>query len=165
MILMSMLGFERDIGISRRPRKYQLMRWIFRYFLTLFANSSRKYKENKCVISVWNQMKTELLIFASLISPSKIILSYFVWEVIASMSGSVSSPDESPRSSSKILRCVSYVQLSLMLDILLEIFDEMHISFIELVTVLRINASYLLNGSAWTTKIKRRSRPGSSKDG
>ena len=65
----------------------------------------------------------------------------------------------------KILRCVSYVQLSLMLDMLLEIFDEMHISFVELVTVLRINASYLLNGPAWTTKIKRRSRPGSSKDG
>ena len=42
-----------------------------------------------------------------------------------------------------------------MLDILLEIFDEMHINFVELVTVLRINASYLLNGPAWTTKIKR----------
>ena len=44
-------------------------------------------------------------------------------------------------------------------SILLEIFDEMHITFVELVTVLRINASYLLNGPAWTTKIKRRPRP------
>ena len=62
------------------------------------------------------------------------------------------------------LRCAPlYVQL--MLDILLKIFDEMHISFVELVTVLRINASYLLNGPTWTTKIKRRPRPGSSKDG
>ena len=60
------------------------------------------------------------------------------------------------------LRCAPlYVQL--MLDILLKIFDEMHISFVELVTVLRINASYLLNGPTWTTKIKRRPRPGPQK--
>ena len=48
---------------------------------------------------------------------------YFVWEVISSirhsvscnisnMRCSVSSPDETPRSSSKILRCASYFQLS-----------------------------------------------------
>ena len=51
----------------------------------------------------------KLLIFASWISPSKII---FVWKVISSMRRSVSSPDETPRSSSKLLRCASYFQLS-----------------------------------------------------
>ena len=41
-------------------------------------------------MSVWKSDE-KLLIFASLISPSKIILSYVVREVIASMSDSVSS--------------------------------------------------------------------------
>ena len=36
----------------------------------------------------------------------------FVWEEISNIRHSVSSPDETPRSSSKILRCVSYFQLS-----------------------------------------------------
>ena len=38
--------------------------------------------------------------------------NHFVWEVILSIRHSVSSPDETPRSSSKILRCASYFQLS-----------------------------------------------------
>ena len=38
--------------------------------------------------------------------------SDFVWEEIANVRPSVSSPDETPRSSSKILRCASYFQLS-----------------------------------------------------
>ena len=36
----------------------------------------------------------------------------FVWEEISNIRHSVSSPDETPRSSSKILRCESYFQLS-----------------------------------------------------
>ena len=32
--------------------------------------------------------------------------------------------------------------------------DILHISFVELVTVMRTNASYLLNAAAWTPKIK-----------
>ena len=36
----------------------------------------------------------------------------FVWEEISNIRHSVSSPDERPRSSSKILRCASYFQLS-----------------------------------------------------
>ena len=36
----------------------------------------------------------------------------FVWEEISNIRHSVSSPDEPPRSSSKILRCASYFQLS-----------------------------------------------------
>ena len=36
----------------------------------------------------------------------------FVWEEIPNIRHSVSSPDETPRSSSKILRCASYFQLS-----------------------------------------------------
>ena len=36
----------------------------------------------------------------------------FVWEEISNIRHSVSSPDETPRSSSKILRCASYFQLS-----------------------------------------------------
>ena len=36
----------------------------------------------------------------------------FVWEEISNIRHSVSSPDETPRSSSKILRCTSYFQLS-----------------------------------------------------
>ena len=36
----------------------------------------------------------------------------FVWEEISNIRHSVSSPDETPRSSSKILRCASYLQLS-----------------------------------------------------
>ena len=36
----------------------------------------------------------------------------FVWEVISNIRHSVSSPDETPRSSSKIFRCASYFQLS-----------------------------------------------------
>ena len=36
----------------------------------------------------------------------------FVWEDIANIRHSVSSADETPRSSSKILRCASYFQLS-----------------------------------------------------
>ena len=36
----------------------------------------------------------------------------FVWEEISNILHSVSSPDETPRSSSKILRCASYFQLS-----------------------------------------------------
>ena len=49
-------------------------------------------------------MKT-LLIFASSVSPSKII---FFGEVISSIRHSASSPDEAPQGSSKILRCASY---------------------------------------------------------
>ena len=51
-------------------------------------------------MSVWKS--------ASLISPSKMIF----WEVISSIRHSVPSPDETPRSSSKIVRCASYFQLS-----------------------------------------------------
>ena len=40
------------------------------------------------------------------------LYNHFVWEVISSIRHSVSSPDETPRSSSKILRCTSYFQLS-----------------------------------------------------
>ena len=36
----------------------------------------------------------------------------FVWEEISNIRHSVSSPDETPRSSSKILGCASYFQLS-----------------------------------------------------
>ena len=36
----------------------------------------------------------------------------FVWEEISNIRHSVSSPDETPRSSWKILRCASYFQLS-----------------------------------------------------
>ena len=36
----------------------------------------------------------------------------FVWEEISNIRHSVSSPDDTPRSSSKILRCASYFQLS-----------------------------------------------------
>ena len=36
----------------------------------------------------------------------------FVWEEISNIRHSVSSPDETPPSSSKILRCASYFQLS-----------------------------------------------------
>ena len=36
----------------------------------------------------------------------------FVWEETSNIPHSVSSPDETPRSSSKILRCASYFQLS-----------------------------------------------------
>ena len=36
----------------------------------------------------------------------------FVWEEISNIRHSVSSPDETPRSLSKILRCASYFQLS-----------------------------------------------------
>ena len=36
----------------------------------------------------------------------------FVWEEISNIRHSVSSPDETPRSSSKILRCASFFQLS-----------------------------------------------------
>ena len=32
--------------------------------------------------------------------------------------------------------------------------DILHISFVELVTVMRTNALYLLNAPAWTPKIK-----------
>ena len=60
-------------------------------------------------MSVWKSDE-KLLIFTPLISPSKLI--NFVWEVISSMRCSVSSPDETPRSSSKILCCASYFQLS-----------------------------------------------------
>ena len=35
-------------------------------------------------------------------------LSHFVWEVISTIPHRVSSPGETPRSSSKILRCASY---------------------------------------------------------
>ena len=35
----------------------------------------------------------------------------FVWEEISNIRHSVSSPDETPRSSSKIIRCTSYFQL------------------------------------------------------
>ena len=59
-------------------------------------------------MSVWISDE-KLLIFASLISPSK---KDFVWEEISNIRHSVSSPDETPRSSSKILRCASYFQLS-----------------------------------------------------
>ena len=38
--------------------------------------------------------------------------NYFVWEEISNIRHSVSSPDETPRSSSKILRYASYFQLS-----------------------------------------------------
>ena len=58
-------------------------------------------------MSVWKSDE-KLLSFASLISPSKI----FFWEVISSIRHSVLSPDETPRSSSKILRCASYFKLS-----------------------------------------------------
>ena len=36
----------------------------------------------------------------------------FVWEEISNIRHSVSSPDKTPQSSSKILRCASYFQLS-----------------------------------------------------
>ena len=64
----------------------------------------------------------------------------FVWEEISNIRHSVSSPDETPRSSSKILRCASYFQLSsqwfiwsgeetlhLMFDILL---PDIHFDFL-----------------------------------
>ena len=48
-------------------------------------------------MSVWKSDE-KLLIFASLLSPSKI---FFSGEVISSIRHSVSSPDKTPRSSSK----------------------------------------------------------------
>ena len=58
-------------------------------------------------MSVWKSDETLLSIC---------ILSFsfkndFVWEEISNIRHSVSSPDETPRSSSKILRCASYFQL------------------------------------------------------
>ena len=58
-------------------------------------------------MSVWKSDE-KLLTFASLISPSIILFD----TVISSMRRNVSSPDETPRSSSKIFRCASYFQLS-----------------------------------------------------
>ena len=54
----------------------------------------------------------KLLIVASLISPGKIILLEKKYQQMKSIQHSVSSPDEAPRSSSKILRCGLYFQLS-----------------------------------------------------
>ena len=59
-------------------------------------------------MSVWISDE-KLLIFASLISPSKMILFEKKYQTFDTV---FSSPDETPRSSSKILRCASYFQLS-----------------------------------------------------
>ena len=58
-------------------------------------------------MSVWKSDE-KLLIFASLISPSKIILFDKKYQAF----DAVSSQDETPQSSSKIPRCRSYFQLS-----------------------------------------------------
>ena len=113
------------------------------------------------------------LVFASLISPSKMILfekKYQTFDTVFHHQMKHLEVRQKYSAARRIFNSLLGVSsgdetLHLMFDILLEIFDEMHISFVEFVTVLRINASYLLNGPAWTTKIKRRPRPGSSKDG
>ena len=60
-------------------------------------------------MSVWKSEK-KLLIFASLISPAKIILFEKEYQAF----DTVSSPDETPRKSSKILRCASRIFNSLL---------------------------------------------------
>ena len=65
-------------------------------FKITFSNSL-KYKRNKCLMSVWRSDE-KLVIFASLISPSKIIL--FENIIIPSIRQSKSSPNEPHRSSS-----------------------------------------------------------------
>ena len=75
-------------------------------FLGAPDSSSQTHIKNSNEINVVWKSDEKLLIFASLISPSKIT---FVWEVISSIRHSVSSPDETPRSSSKILRCASFI--------------------------------------------------------
>ena len=59
-------------------------------------------------MSVWKSDETLLSICILNFS----FKNYFVWEEISNIRHSVSSPDETPRSSSKILRCASYFQLS-----------------------------------------------------
>ena len=59
-------------------------------------------------MSVWKSDKKNCSFFTSLISPSKIIL----FDKKDQAFDAVSSPDETPRSSSKIPRCPSYFQLS-----------------------------------------------------
>ena len=78
------------------------------WLLKLINNSLRKYKGNQCLMSVWKSDETLLSICILNFS----FKSDFVWEEISNIRHSVSSPDETPRSSSKILRCASYFQLS-----------------------------------------------------
>ena len=59
-------------------------------------------------MSVWKSDETLLSIFILNFS----FKNDFVWEEISNIRHSVSSPDETPRSSSKILRCASHFQLS-----------------------------------------------------
>ena len=59
-------------------------------------------------MSVWKSDETLLSICILNFSFKNV----FVWEEISNIRHSVSSPDETPRSSSKILRCASYFQLS-----------------------------------------------------
>ena len=54
-----------------------------------------------------NQMKN-----CSFLHPQFLHLNHFVWEVISSFGHSVSSPDQTPRNSSKIVHCALYFQLS-----------------------------------------------------
>ena len=58
-------------------------------------------------MSVW---KPEEKLF--ILHPWFLLLKSFVWEAISSIRHNVSSPDETPRSSSKILRQELYFQLS-----------------------------------------------------
>ena len=69
------------------------------WLLKLINNSLRKYKGNQCLMSVWKSDETLLSIC---------ILNFtfkndFVWEEISNIRRSVSSPDETPRSSERIL--------------------------------------------------------------
>ena len=59
---------------------------------------------NECLEIRWKTSHFCILDFS--------LWNHFVWEVISSTPHSVSSPDETPWSSSKILRCTSYFQLS-----------------------------------------------------
>ena len=76
--------------------------------LKLINNSLRKYKGNSCLMSVWKSDETLLSICILNFS----FKNDFVWEEISNIRHNVSSPDETPRSSSKIPRCASYFQLS-----------------------------------------------------
>ena len=97
---------EKESGNLLLRRSCNLLSCLYRPFsnsLIIHKEITKKLMFNECLEIRWKTVQFCVLNFS--------FWNHFVWEAISSIWHSVSSPDETPRSLSKILHCVLYFQL------------------------------------------------------
>ena len=97
---------EKESGNLLLRRSCNLLSCLYRPFsnsLIIHKEITKKLMFNECLEIRWKTAQFCVLNFS--------FWNHFVWEAISSIWHSVSSPDETPRSLSKILHCVLYFEL------------------------------------------------------